>query len=67
MTAGKGDRLRPIQDRERFNRNWDRIFGGGDGTSVPSCQDTATDNEIRNGNVTPDPDINPSTWEEKDE
>lgn len=26
--AGKGSTPRPIQDREAFERNWERIFGG---------------------------------------
>lgn len=64
MSAGKGDRLRPIRDRERFNRNWDRIFGEG----VPSkCDKTQTDMQKCPRNVTPDSDINPAVWEEKDE
>lgn len=25
--AGKGSKPRPIKDRERFDKNWDRIFG----------------------------------------
>ena len=25
--GGKGSKPRPIQDKEAFDRNWDRIFG----------------------------------------
>lgn len=37
---GKGDRPRPIRDRERYNRNWERIFGEdemADEINCPEC------------------------------
>ena len=58
MTAGKGDRLRPVA-WERYERKYERICGG-------DCYQTRTDRDKCPGSVTPDPDINPAVWEEKD-
>jgi hypothetical protein len=30
--GGKGDKPRPIQDKEKFDSNWDRIFKEKDGS-----------------------------------
>jgi len=35
--SGKGDSPRPIEDRAKYETEWDRIFGGSDGVrSVPT-------------------------------
>ena len=36
--AGKGSRPRPIEDKERYNENWDRIFGGVSSPCVDVCR-----------------------------
>lgn len=35
--AGKGSRHRPIEDRDNFEKNWDRIFGGVSSPCVDVC------------------------------
>lgn len=36
---GKGDTPRPIQDREKFDNNWDAIFGKGVKAAAKSLSD----------------------------
>lgn len=31
---GKGDSPRPIEDKDRYARNWDRIFGNEEGADI---------------------------------
>lgn len=35
--AGKGSRQRPVEDRQRFEKNWDQIFGAPDSPCVEIC------------------------------
>lgn len=60
---GKGDRPRPIRDRERYNRNWERIFGDGEGAGQQAIRQGESPTETRQ--PAPDPDINPAEWEDK--
>jgi predicted Fe-S protein YdhL (DUF1289 family) len=36
--GGKGSAQRPVQDKEKFDQNWDRIFGGVSSPCVDVCQ-----------------------------
>ncbi len=40
---GKGDTPRPIQDREKFDSNWDAIFKKKEDKCKTSCGDYACD------------------------
>ncbi len=40
---GKGDTPRPIQDREKFDSNWDEIFKKKEEKCKTSCGDYACD------------------------
>lgn len=36
--AGKGSRERPVLDRDQFDKNWDRIFGGASSPCIDVCR-----------------------------
>jgi len=36
--GGKGSTQRPVENRERFEANWDRIFGGASSPCVEVCE-----------------------------
>lgn len=36
--AGKGSRQRPVENRDTFDQNWDRIFGGSSSPCVDVCE-----------------------------
>lgn len=36
--GGKGSRQRPVENREQFEKSWDRIFGGVSSPCVEVCE-----------------------------
>lgn len=54
---GKGDKPRPILDKDRYDENWTRIFG----------EKKFHGREREERELPADPDINPSEFDSKEE